>query len=182
MIYSPVSIPGPLIVSREDKHDKRGLFARSFCSDDFEQNGLFNSIAQINVSVSFVRGTIRGLHYQKEPFSDAKLVRCVRGEIFDVAVDLRKRSDYFGKWVSTELSAQNGKMFYLPKGFAHGFQCLSDDVELLYLHSEKYRSDFDGGIYYNDPSIGIEWPLPLSEISEKDHSLPHLSSSEEVFL
>jgi dTDP-4-dehydrorhamnose 3,5-epimerase len=178
MIYNKLELDGLVRIAPERITDTRGFFARSFCSEDFAVHGLFSRIAQINTSYTTRKGSIRGLHFQRAPAAEAKTVRCVRGCIFDVAVDLRAGSATYGRWAAEELSAENRNMLYIPEGFGHGFQTLTDDVEMIYLHSTVYAPGFSGGVRHDDPAIGIDWPLPVTEISDKDASLPRLGETE----
>lgn len=156
--------------------DERGWFARYYCKEEFREIGHSKEWVQMNHSFSSKQGTIRGMHFQKEPFGEIKLVRCIAGTVFDVIIDLRKNSPTFLHWFGTELSAQNKRSLYIPEGFAHGFQCLSERCELLYHHSEVYQPDAEAGIRYDDPVVSISWPLPVSVISERDISHPLLSN------
>ena|ERR1019366_4533159 len=148
--------------------DNRGFFARTFCAHEFAALGLETTFCQHSISFSTRKGTLRGMHYQREPYSEVKLVRCVKGAIWDVIIDIRPDSPTFRRWQGIELSCVNGHQLYIPKGFAHGFQTLSDDVEVNYLISEPYTPDAASGIRHNDRTFAIDWPLPITEISEKD--------------
>jgi dTDP-4-dehydrorhamnose 3,5-epimerase len=148
--------------------DKRGSFARFFCFEELIEINKGNNIKQINYSMTKKKGSIRGLHFQYPPKSEIKMVRCLKGKVFDVIVDLRKSSKTFLKWHGEILSEENMKMVYIPIGFAHGFQSLTGNCEMLYLHSEYYSSQHEGGIRYNDSKVNITWPLLLTEISDKD--------------
>lgn len=161
-------IDGVKIVKSDRFSDNRGSFMRLFC--DKELNAFLNDrkIVQINHSKTIKVGTIRGLHFQNSPHAEMKMVRCLKGRVFDVAVDLRKNSSSYLKWHAEELSSENGHMFIIPEGCAHGFQVLEADSELLYLHTALYCPDSEGGIMHNDPAIGIQWPLEISEVSERD--------------
>lgn len=150
--------------------DDRGLFARTFCKKEFNQIGFDKEIVQINHSLTKNKGTIRGLHYQRPPACEIKIIRCTQGHVFDVMVDLRADSPTFLKWHSVELSSDNMKMVYIPEGFAHGFQSLTDNVELIYHHSEFYRPEYENGLRFNDPFINIKWPLLPNSISIRDQS------------
>lgn len=152
--------------------DERGAFARTWCAREFEERGLNPQLAQCNVSINHKCGTVRGMHFQREPHAEVKLVRVTRGAIFDVAVDLRLDSPTHGRWVGSELSAENHRMFYIPEGFAHGFQTLTDDTEVFYQMSREFVAGSSSGVRWNDPAIRIEWPLPISVIAEKDESWP----------
>ncbi|AXX99732.1 dTDP-4-dehydrorhamnose 3,5-epimerase [Profundibacter amoris] len=154
--------------------DARGHFSRLFCNQELAGAGLDMEIAQINHSYSARKGTLRGMHFQYPPASEVKIVSCLRGRILDVAVDLREGSDSFGRWTAVELSAENWCSLYIPPGFAHGFQTLEPDVELLYLHSAPYTPDCEGGVNPLDDEIGIKWPLDVTEISPRDQALPTL--------
>jgi dTDP-4-dehydrorhamnose 3,5-epimerase len=157
--------------------DERGWFARTYCKNEFSSIGHDAEWVQLNHSFTKLAGTVRGMHYQLPPFEEIKLVRCIAGAVFDVVVDIRKDSPSFGQWFGTELSAANKRMIYIPRGFAHGFQTLSDDAELLYHHSQFYTPGVEGGIKYNEPKLNIEWPLPLTNISERDNQHPLLDEN-----
>lgn len=162
-------------VSLTERIDERGFFARLFCSQEFQENHLHTHWAQINNSLTSVKGTVRGLHFQRPPSAEVKLVRCIRGSIFDVAVDLREGSTTYGQWRSVELSADNRKMLYIPAGFAHGFQSLADDSEIIYFNSAPYSPGVEGGLNCTDRAVSISWPLPVRGLSERDQSLPQLA-------
>lgn len=170
MIFEQTILQGNYIVHPEPKGDERGWFMRTYCKELFKNIGHEKEWVQMNHSYSANKGVVRGLHFQQPPFAEIKLVRCVRGRVFDVAVDLRTSSPTFLKWVGVELSADNKNMMYIPEGFAHGFQTLSEDAELVYLHSEYYRPQAEGGLLYNDPAIGISWPETVTQVSERDRS------------
>jgi dTDP-4-dehydrorhamnose 3,5-epimerase len=174
MIFHPTSLPGCYTIELTPYRDERGWFARWYCKEEFARIGHAKDWLQMNHSFTAQQGTVRGMHFQKEPFSEIKLVRCVAGAVFDVVVDLRRNSSTFLKWMGVEISAANGRMMYIPEGFAHGFQCLSDNCELLYAHSEFYVPGSEGGIRYNDPRIKIDWPLPVTVVSERDAHHPLL--------
>jgi dTDP-4-dehydrorhamnose 3,5-epimerase len=154
--------------------DARGHFARTFCSREMAEHGLNSDVAQISQSFNARKGTLRGLHFQAHPEMEDKLVRCIRGAIFDVMVDLRTGSPTFGKWVGYELSESNSFQLYAPRGFAHGFQALTDDCVVLYSISQFFNPDLVGGVRFDDPEIAIEWPLAPVELSPRDLSLPFL--------
>jgi dTDP-4-dehydrorhamnose 3,5-epimerase len=164
------------IICLEPARDIRGFFVRTFCVDEFAAHGLVTSYPQHSISFSTRKGTLRGMHYQREPHSEVKLVRCVKGAIWDVVIDIRSYSPTYRQWQSFELSSTNGRQLYIPKGFAHGFQTLSDDVEVSYLISEPYAPESSNGIRFNDPAFAINWPLEVSEISEKDLRWPDFAS------
>ena len=154
--------------------DSRGFFMETYKKTDFEANGIIGEFNQDNHSKSS-KGVLRGLHYQKEPFEQAKIVRCIKGKIFDVAVDIRKKSSTFGKYVKVKLSEDNKKMLYIPKGFAHGFVALSDEVEIVYKTQGEYNPDADRGIIWNDKDININWEIDFEPIlSDKDKNHPNL--------
>jgi dTDP-4-dehydrorhamnose 3,5-epimerase len=163
------------VIQLEPARDDRGFFARTFCTDAFAERGLEVQYPQHSISFSARRGTLRGLHFQREPYSEAKLIRCTRGAILDVIVDIRRDSPTFRRWQKFELSSTNSCQLYVPKGFAHGFQTLCNEVEVSYLISTRYEPEFAGGIRYDDPAFEIDWPLPLTEISEKDLRWPRFS-------
>ena len=175
-IFEKTFIDNLLIITPKIFSDNRGFFYETFKQSDFERAGIKEKFVQDNHSFS-VKGTIRGLHFQKKPFAQGKLVRCTKGLVWDVAVDLRKNSETFGKYFSIELSEENKQMLYVPPEFAHGFLTLSDTAEFLYKCTEEYSPEADGGIIWNDPEIGIRWPIDKKDIiiSEKDALLPLLS-------
>ena len=158
-----------------DRHtDTRGYFARSFCAEEFKAHGLPSAFPQCNVSFNASRGTLRGLHWQDAPYPEGKLVRCVRGSVFDVAVDLRPNSASHGKWISATLTADNGDALYIPPGFAHGFQALEDGSEVFYQMAESYRDGLARGLRWNDSSVAIAWPIADPIVSDRDAALPLL--------
>lgn len=177
MIFTPTNLQGCFVVTISPISDNRGWFGRYFCSDEFANIGHTKEWLQLNHSFTEKKGTIRGMHFQKPPHQEVKLVRCIHGIIFDVVIDLRKESSTFLHWFSIELSAENRKMIYIPEGFAHGFQTLSDKCELLYHHSAQYQPGSEGGIKYDDPLVNIKWPMPLSNISDRDISYELLDNS-----
>ena len=177
MNFRPTSLEGCLVVEPTILHDERGFFARVFCDEEFRQRGLESVTAQTSVSFNRRRNTLRGLHYQQPPHSEAKLVRCTRGRVFDVAVDLRPGSSTFLGWTAAELNAEDGSALYVPPGMAHGFLTLEDDSELFYQISCAHHPEADVGIRWDDPTIGIAWPIsgPLT-ISERDRNLPNATA------
>lgn len=175
MIFIPTRIPGVSVIDIEPKHDERGFFARIFCAKEFETHGIKMITAQCNVSVNHKKGTIRGMHYQKAPAAETKLVRCIRGAIYDVIVDLRPSSPTYKSSIAIELTAENHRSVYIPEMCAHGFQTLTDDAEVFYQMGEFYRPDYQCGARYDDPAFGIKWPLPISVISARDATWPLLS-------
>jgi len=168
MNFNNVDINDIFIIELEKKIDDRGFFSRLFCKKKFIEKGISFDINQINNSYSKKKGTLRGMHYQDYCHSGQKIVRCISGEIYDVVVDIRPNSDSFGRWHSEILSAENRKMIYIPRGFAHGFLTLTENTEILYFTSEIYNSDFDNGFLYNDPKFKINWPFDPQIISNKD--------------
>jgi dTDP-4-dehydrorhamnose 3,5-epimerase len=175
LTVSETPIAGVRTVERITLSDARGSLARLFCARDLEQAGWPDPIAQINHSRTAAQGSIRGLHYQLPRGAERKLVSCIRGEIFDVAVDLRRGSPTFLRWHGEMLSAANGRALLIPQGCAHGFQSLCDDVELIYLHSTFYAPELEGGVSPFDPRLEISWPLPVAAISDRDAGHPPLS-------
>jgi dTDP-4-dehydrorhamnose 3,5-epimerase len=170
MIFTETKLQGSYTVELEPFSDERGWFARYFCMDEFMHIGHTKAWLQMNHSTTYKKGSIRGMHYQLPPFSEIKLVRCIAGSVLDVIIDVRKRSPTFLQWFGAELSAANKMMMYIPEGFAHGFQCLTDNCELLYHHSEYYKPNVEAGIRYNEPKANIQWQLPVSVISQRDMS------------
>jgi len=171
MKFIPTPLPGLMVIELEQQADERGFFARSWCGEEFIKNGLNPRLAQCNISFNARRGTLRGLHYQSDPHAEAKLVRCTMGKIFDVAVDIRPESDHYLGWFGIELSAENRRALYIPEGFAHGFQTLTDNAEVFYQMAESYYPDLARGLRYDDPKIGILWPISDNIIiSDRDLS------------
>ncbi len=162
------ALEGAKIVELEPIEDERGFFARSFCRREFEAAGLDSCVAQCNLSFNRRRGTLRGMHFQREPHAEAKLVRCTQGAIYDVILDLRPRSSSYLRWVAVELSAANRRALYAPQGVAHGFQTLTDDAEVLYQMSEPYVPEAAAGVRWNDPAFGIAWPIADPVLSARD--------------
>jgi dTDP-4-dehydrorhamnose 3,5-epimerase len=172
MIFRALDIPGAYLIEPERKADRRGFFARTYCRNELEERGLDPTVVQCNISVNHHRGTVRGMHYQADPYPEIKLVRCTAGAIYDVLLDLRPHSPAFKQHVGVELTAENRHAVYIPAGIAHGFQSLADDSEVFYQMSEFYYPDAARGVRHDDPAFGIEWPLPVTEISEKDLGFP----------
>jgi len=164
------------IICRRPVEDARGSFVRLFCGEEFAEIGLTKSIAQINHSTTYGKGVVRGMHFQHAPHTETKIISCLKGEIFDVAVDLRPDSSTFLHWFGQVLSAENRKAFYIPDGFAHGFQTLKEECELLYFHTACYEPAAEGALNVADPRLGITWPLPISGLSERDRSHPFIGS------
>jgi dTDP-4-dehydrorhamnose 3,5-epimerase len=163
-------IAGTFLVDLDRREDARGFFARAFCEREFASHGLVSRFVQVNDSLSVARGTLRGVHYQLAPKAETKLIRCVRGALFDVVLDLRRGSPTFGRSFGAELTAENRRMMYVPKGLAHGFLTLADDTEAFYLVDELYAPEQERGIRWNDPRFAIEWPFTPSVVSEKDQA------------
>ena len=168
MIFRETKLKGAFIIEPERLEDERGFFARTFCQEEFEAHGLNPAVVQCNISFNKKRGTLRGMHYQVVPHEEAKLVRCTRGAIYDVIIDLRPESPTLKQWVGVELTADNRRMLYIPEGFAHGFQTLEDDTEVFYQMSEFYHLECARGVRWDDRVFGIEWPLAEVIISAKD--------------
>jgi len=167
---------GALVIEPERLSDDRGFFARSFCAREFEAHGLDPRVAQCNISFNPRRGTVRGMHFQRPPHAEAKLVRCTAGSLWDVALDLRPESPTFCRHFALELSAENRKMLYLPEGLAHGYQTLADDTEVFYQVSAAYAPDHGAGVRWDDPAFDIAWPLPVAMIAERDRTYPDFRS------
>lgn len=174
MIFHETKLNGAYIVELEKREDERGFFARAFCSREFEQHGLQPRVVQANTSYNHKKGTLRGMHYQVPPASEPKFIRCIRGAVWDVIIDLRPDSPTYLEYVGIELSAENRRAIYVPDMFAHGNQALTDGAELFYLVGEYYTPGCERGVRYDDPAVGIDWPLPATVISEKDMSWPLL--------
>jgi dTDP-4-dehydrorhamnose 3,5-epimerase len=172
MIFTDTGLPGAYLIDLEKKGDQRGFFARVFCANEFAKAGLVTNFVQVNNSLSPTKGTLRGVHYQLAPKAETKLVRCVRGAFWDVILDLRPGSPTFGRWFGAELSAENRRMMYVPKGFAHGFITLTDDAEAFYFADEFYAPEYERGVRWNDPRFNIRWPAEPAVISDKDRGHP----------
>jgi dTDP-4-dehydrorhamnose 3,5-epimerase len=172
MRFSEADVSGAFIIDLEPILDERGFFARAFSRDEFEAHGLRDVIAQSNVSFNHVAGTVRGMHYQLPPGGEAKLVRCTRGAIWDVIIDLRPDSPTYGRHIGIELTEQNRRALYVPEICAHGYQTLTDRAEVTYQLSQSYQPNLERGIRYDDPYFAIDWPLPVTRISPKDSSWP----------
>ena len=172
----PTALPGLSCVQRPRLGDERGFFSRLFCATEFAGVGWQGPVAQINHSYTRQRGTVRGLHFQHAPHAEDKLVNCLRGEVFDVAVDLRRGSPTLLSWHGERLSASNRRALLIPRGFAHGFQTLSDDCEMLYLHSSPYMLQAEGAVNAREPRLAIAWPLPITELSARDAAHPYLDA------
>ena len=169
-------LPGVYSITPKLRYDERGYFERLFCQEEFQEWGLTKPIAQINHTLTKRCGTIRGLHFQYPPHAEMKLVRCLRGAIFDVAVDIRRESPTFLRWHGETLDAETGAMLLLPEGIAHGFQTLTPDVELLYCHTAAYHPEAEGGLHFADPALNIQWKLPSADVSRKDSEYPFIGA------
>ncbi len=174
MIFSATPLDGAWVIDMTPAADERGFFARTFCVSEFAAQGLIAPVNQCSVSFNGCRGTLRGLHFQAEPHAEEKLVRCTAGAIFDVIVDVRPGSPTFRQWFAVELSAENHRALYIPRGFAHGFVSLADGSEVLYMISAPFVADAARGIRWNDPALGIRWPLAPAVISARDAAYPLL--------
>ena len=170
MIFTESPLPGAYLIDLECRGDERGFFARAFCSREFAAHQLVTNMVQANNSLSARKGTLRGMHYQLAPKAETKLIRCLRGALHDIILDLRLESPTFGQTFGADLTAENRRMMYVPKGFAHGFITLADDTEAFYLVDEFYAPDCERGIRWNDPKFAIQWPAEPVVISEKDRA------------
>jgi len=175
MIFTPGTLDGSYEVTLTPFGDSRGWFARTYCKNEFAAIGHTKEWVQLNHSFTGLKGSLRGMHYQLPPFREIKMVRCIAGAVFDVIIDLREGSPTFLQWFGTELSAANKKMLYIPEGFAHGFQTLEDDCELIYHHSEFYTPGYEAGVRYDDALINISWPLPVTEMSDRDRNFSFIT-------
>lgn len=174
---SDTSIAGVRVIERTRLEDSRGFFERLFCSNELAVGGWKGAAVQINRTLTMRRGTVRGLHFQYPPHAEMKLVYCLKGEVFDVVLDLRTGSPTLLQFHAEVLSEENRKALFIPEGIAHGFQTMTDDVEMLYLHSAAYAEEAEGGVYARDPLLAISWPLEVSEVSARDAALPKLDPS-----
>jgi dTDP-4-dehydrorhamnose 3,5-epimerase len=172
MNFEPLSIAGTYLITPERRRDDRGYFARVYCERELAERGLVGAHCQINTGFSPQRGTLRGMHHQAAPHAEVKIVRCTRGAVYDVLVDLRSDSPTYKRWVGVELSAESGRMLYAPEGTAHGYLTLLDDTELTYMTSRPYAPDAARGVHYADPAFAIEWPAEVRVISRADASWP----------
>ena len=174
MIFTETELPGAYVIDLEPIEDPRGFFARAWSDEEYAERGLETRVAQCNVSLTKRRGTVRGMHFQRSPHEEAKFVRCTRGALYDVIVDLRPDSAAFRRWIGVELTQENRRTLYVPRGFAHGFQTLADDTEVFYMTSQPYVPEAADGVRWDDPSFAISWPFAEpTEISEKDTSWPN---------
>ncbi|MGV2829103.1 dTDP-4-dehydrorhamnose 3,5-epimerase [Myxosarcina sp. GI1(2024)] len=177
MKFTETKLQNAFIIDIEPRQDHRGFFARTFCAEEFQEHGLKPVVAQCNMSFNYKRGTLRGMHYQVYPATEAKLIRCIRGAIYDVIIDMRPNSPTYLQHIGVELSADNRRALYVPEMFAHGYQALTDRSEVTYQVTEFYTPGTERGLRYDDPTFEIEWPEPVSEISEKDMNWPLLKES-----
>jgi dTDP-4-dehydrorhamnose 3,5-epimerase len=175
MIFTETKLKGAFILDADRREDNRGFFARAFCQREFEEHGLRPIIAQANIAFNRKKGTMRGMHFQFPPSAENKLVRCTRGAILDIIVDLRPESPTYLQHVAVELSADNRRSLYVPERFAHGYQTLVDETETSYQMGDFYRPDLESGLFYNDPHLSLTWPFPMTEISPKDDNWKCLS-------
>jgi dTDP-4-dehydrorhamnose 3,5-epimerase len=173
--FTLTPLAGAFLIDLEPRVDERGLFARAFCAQEFAAQGLETSFVQSNISTNARAGTVRGLHFQHEPHAEVKLVRCVNGALYDVIVDMRANSPTFLRWYGAELSANNGLMIYVPKGFAHGYQALSDGATAFYMVSAAYAPQAEGGLRFDDAKLAIKWPRSVTSVSDKDAQWPLLA-------
>jgi len=180
MIFQPIPLKGAYAIAWEPRTDDRGLFARAFCAEEFRREGLVSSFVQANLSESSVAGAVRGMHFQKAPHAEVKVVRCVKGAIYDVIVDIRPDSSTYLQWFGAVLSAENGLMMYAPEGFAHGYQSLEDHATTFYLVSTPYAPGAEGGLRHDDPHLAIRWPIPVTSVSPKDLEWPLLPERSSV--
>ncbi|WP_017301135.1 dTDP-4-dehydrorhamnose 3,5-epimerase [Nodosilinea nodulosa] len=176
MIFEATNLKDAFVIDLEIRSDDRGGFARTFCAKEFEEHGLKPMVAQCNMSFNYKKGTLRGMHYQLAPAAETKLVRCTRGAIYDVIIDIRPDSPTYMQHFGVELTADNRKALYVPELFAHGYQALTDDAEVIYQVGEFYSPGYEQGIRYDDPTFGIEWPIPVTVISDKDSKWPPFKS------
>jgi dTDP-4-dehydrorhamnose 3,5-epimerase len=177
VIISEAGLSGLYLIDLERIEDARGLFARSFCLAELGEAGIDFPVVQANISFNNFSGTVRGMHYQLEPYAEGKIVRCTRGALFDVAIDLRPDSNTFCQWYGTELNDDNRTALLIPPGFAHGFQTLSDDTEVHYLMSAAYAPESAVGVRHDDPAFGVTWPIAVSSISDKDRQWPDFTGA-----
>ena len=175
MLFHPSNLSGLFRIEPEPRVDERGWLARTYCAKEFSEAGLNTTWPQANAVQTLHKGTLRGLHWQAEPHPEIKLIRCTRGRVWDVVVDVRPESPTFGRWEAFELTPENGIQLYVPAGFAHGFQCLTDDVEMSYLMSDFYVPDLARGIRWDDPQVAIPWPVANPILSPRDRDLPALA-------
>ncbi len=176
MHFHETPLRGAFVIDIDEKRDSRGFFARTFCAAEFEAHGLNAALVQCNLSFNHLRGTLRGMHFQTEPATEAKLVRCLRGAIHDVIIDMRPASPTYLEHFAVELTERNRRALFVPEMFAHGYQALTDEAEVSYQVSSFYAPDYERGLRHDDPHLGISWPIPVTSVSEKDMAWPLLSS------
>jgi dTDP-4-dehydrorhamnose 3,5-epimerase len=176
MKFTETPLSGSYLIEPNPFTDERGWFARTYCKNEFQQIGHTKEWVQINHSFTTKKGTIRGMHFQYPPFTEIKMLRCIAGAVYDVIVDIRSGSPTFLQWFGVELTAANKKMLYIPDGFAHGFQTITENAELIYHHSSFYQPGHEGGLKYDDPKLNIQWPLPVTEISARDNQHPFITN------
>ncbi len=172
MIFAETKLKGAFLIEPQRLQDDRGFFARTWCQREAQAAGICVEWVQCNISLSFKKGTLRGMHFQADPYGEVKLVRCTQGAIYDVIIDLRPDSPTFKQYVAEVLAAANRKMLYVPEGFAHGILTLEDDTEVFYQMSQFYHAESARGVRWNDPAFGIDWPAPIQVISDRDNSYP----------
>lgn len=177
MKFTKTSLLDAVVIELEKRADERGFFARTFCAEEFGRAGLVTSYVQANHSANVKAGTLRGMHFQRAPHGEVKVVRCVKGAIHDVIIDLRPESPSYRRWEGFDLDAESGRTLYVPAGFAHGFQTLADDAHVAYQVSHPYTPGAEGGVRWDDPAFAIAWPLPVSVISEKDAAWPLMATA-----
>lgn len=172
MIFSPTRLKGAYIIDMEHRIDERGFFARTWCAEEFARHGLESRLVQCGMSHNVTRGTLRGMHYQRAPLGEDKVVQCLMGAIHDVIIDLRPSSPTYCQWLDVELTAHNGRMLYVPRGFAHGLMTLADETRVGYFMTGAHAPQAEAGVRFDDPLFGIRWPLPVSVISQRDRQWP----------
>lgn len=172
MRFTGTPLAGVVVIDPEPVEDHRGFFARTFCEAEFRAHGLEPHFVQSSIAFSARKGTLRGMHYQRDPHAETKLVRCTRGRVYDVAIDLRLDSPTFRNWFAVELTASNRRMLYVPVGFAHGYLTLDDDTEITYQMSSAYHAEAAAGVRWDDPTFGIRWPAPVTVLAERDRTFP----------
>jgi dTDP-4-dehydrorhamnose 3,5-epimerase len=176
VIFTKTPLGGAYVIDIEKRQDQRGFFTRTWCRNEFEAHGLNPNLVQINTTLSITKGTVRGMHYQLPPYQEVKVVRCTRGALYDVMIDLRPESPTYRQWFGVELTAENYRMLYVPEGFAHGSQTLTDQTELCYQTSQFYSPEGARGVRFDDPAFQIKWPIEVQAISDVDKSWPLLAS------
>jgi dTDP-4-dehydrorhamnose 3,5-epimerase len=175
MIFQKLSLPGAYLIELERIEDERGFFARAWCQNEFGLQDLNHNFVQTNVGFSKLRGTLRGMHFQREPYQEVKYIGCDRGAIYDVIVDLRPESPTHRQWIGVELNEVNHRMLYVPEGFAHGYVTLADNSEIHYMTTQFYKHEYATGVRFDDPAFEIRWPIPIQVISDRDSSWPDFS-------